>query len=132
MGFKEEKYEKFFYAGASFSNNRVRRINLFETQFRKNVSKELAESIISELLLAINSPPDIRAEWGETLSIFLESRFNEKTVKAIRQGCYCNENGRLEDMANSLKQLYLSLNKSLCRLVNALNESGAGWFIKNN
>jgi hypothetical protein len=37
----------------------------------------------------------------------------KKTVKNIRQECYCNENGRLEDTANNLKQLYLSLDKDL-------------------
>ena len=96
----------------------------------KNVSREVAESIIKEIPLSINSTPDIRAEWVEKLSAILENRFDKKTVKNIRQECYCNENGRLEDTANNLKQLYLSLDKDLHRFVNALNENGAGWFIK--
>ena len=58
----------------------------------KNVSREVAESIIKEIPLSINSTPDIRAEWVEKLSAILEKRF-EKTAKNIRQECYCNENG---------------------------------------
>ncbi len=98
----------------------------------KNVSREVAESIIKEIPLSINSTPDIRAEWVEKLSAILENRFDKKTVKNIRQECYCNENGRLEDTANNLKQLYLSLDKDLHRFVNALNENGAGWFLNDN
>ena len=98
----------------------------------KNVSREVAESIIKEIPLSINSTPDIRAEWVEKLSAILENRFDKKTVKNIRQECYCNENGKLEDTANNLKQFYLSLDKDLHRFVNALNENGAGWFIKDN
>ena len=68
----------------------------------KNVSREVAESIIKEIPLSINSTPDIRAEWVEKLSAILENRFDKKTVKNIRQECYCNENGRLEDTANKI------------------------------
>ncbi len=98
----------------------------------KNVSGEAAESIIKEIPLSVHSTPEIRAEWVEKLSAVLEDRFDEKTVKSIRQGCYCNENGRLEDTAESLKQLYLSLDKDLHRFVAALNENGAGWFMKGD
>lgn len=96
------------------------------------VSKELAENIMSELSLTINSTPSIRAEWVEKLSTILESMFDKETIKTIRQGCYCNENGRLEETANNMKKLYLSLNKDLNGFVNAINESGAGWIIKDN
>ena len=37
----------------------------------KNVSREVAESIIKEIPLSINSTPDIRAEWVEKLSAVL-------------------------------------------------------------
>ena len=96
------------------------------------VSKEMTEYIISKLPLVTNSTPVERAEWVENLSILLENTFDEGIVKAIRMNCYCNENGRLEDTARVLKQLYLSLDKDLKRFVNAMNESGAGWYIKDN
>ena len=59
----------------------------------KNVSREVAESIMKEIPLSVNSTSDIRAEWVEKLSAVLENRFDKKTAKNIRQKCYCNENG---------------------------------------
>ena len=96
------------------------------------VSKEAADRVISELPLAANSTPAERAEWVEKLSFLLEKRFDENTVKVIRQNCYCNENGRLENVARELKQLYASHGKDLHRLVASLNENGAGWYIEGN
>lgn len=96
------------------------------------VSKEMTEYIISRLPLVTNSSPVERAEWVENLSILLENTFDEGIVKVIRMNCYCNENGRLEDTARVLKQLYLSLDKDLEKFVNTMNESGAGWYIKDN
>ena len=72
----------------------------------------------------------MRAEWVEKLSTILENRFNEKTIKNIRPGWYGNENGRLEDTANSLKQLYLSLNKDLSKFIKALNEMNSTPFVR--
>ena len=82
------------------------------------ISKVEADKIISELSLPLNSTPDVRAEWVDRMSALLESRFDENTVKAIRKKCYCNENGRLD--------------RDLHSFVNALNENGAGWYIKDN
>lgn len=98
----------------------------------ENVSKEMAEAIMTELPLSINATPKNRAEWVEKLSAVLEKRFDERTVKNIRQGCYCNENGRLEDTANNLRQLYLSLNRDKFKFVETMNENGADWFIRDN
>ena len=96
------------------------------------VSKEEADRMMSELPLAVNSTPAERAEWVEKLSSFLENRFDENTVKVIRQNCHCNENGRLEDAARELKQLYAYHDKNLHRFVAALNENGAGWYIEGD
>ena len=57
------------------------------------VSKEASDRIMSELPLTLNSTPAKRAEWVEKLSSLLENRFDGDIVKAIRQKCYCNENG---------------------------------------
>ena len=96
------------------------------------VSKEMVDNIISKLPLGVNSTPIERAKWVENLSVLLENTFDEDTVKAIRQNCYCNENGRLEATAKMMKQLYLSHNRDLNRFVNALNENGASWYIQDN
>ena len=126
----ERWYEKFFCAGKNIFNIRIRRIGKVKIQFGKKYIKGIDKSIIAELPLTLNSTPDMRAEWVEKLSTILENRFNEKTIKNIRQGCYCNENGRLEDTANSLKQLYLSLNKDLSKFIKALNEMNSTPFVK--
>lgn len=73
------------------------------------VSKGASDSVMSELPLTPNSTPAERAEWVEKLSSLLENRFDGNTVKAIRQNCYCNENGRLEYTARELKQLYTKM-----------------------
>ena len=96
------------------------------------VSKESSDSVMFELPLTPNSTPAERAEWVEKLSSLLENRFDGNIVKEIRQNCYCNENGRLEDTAKELKRLYKSLNKDLHRFVSALNKNGAGWYIEEN
>lgn len=98
----------------------------------KVVSKERSENIIAKLPLAINSTSIERAEWVEKLSNLLENTFDKNTVKVIRQNCYCNENGRLEETAKELRQLYCSLDKDLFRFVDALNERGAGWYIEDH
>ena len=56
------------------------------------ISKEEADRIMSELSLPVNSTPGARAEWVDKLSGLLESRFDEKTIKAIRQKCHFKEN----------------------------------------
>lgn len=52
-------------------------------------------------------------------------------IKQIRQGCYCNENGKIEESANSLRELYVSLGGDMHKFINALNEQGAGWYIED-
>ena len=60
-------------------------------------SIEEADNIIEKIPLAMNSTPEERAEWVEKLSEVLEETFDESIIKQIRQGCYCNENGKLEE-----------------------------------
>ncbi|MDD3960224.1 MAG: DUF6144 family protein, partial [Oscillospiraceae bacterium] len=97
---------------------------------RMTVSEEMAEKIMSELPLANLSTPAERAEWVENMSALLENTFDEETVKAIRRNCHCNENGRLEETAGVMKELYVSAGRDLKRFVHAVNERGAGWYIE--
>ncbi len=96
------------------------------------VSQKDADSIVEPIPLAINSTAEARAEWVEKLSLLLEQKFDTSIIKQIRQSCYCNENGKLEESANSLGELYLSLGCDIQRFIDALNEQGAGWYIENN
>ena len=97
---------------------------------RMTVSEEMAEKIMSELPLTNLSTPAERAEWVENMSALLENTFDEETVKAIRRNCHCNENGRLEEIAGVMKELYVSAGRDLKRFVQAVNERGAGWYIE--
>lgn len=104
---------------------------LYES-IKEVTSKEEADNVIKEIPLAINSTPEERAEWVEKLSTLLEKKFDVHTIKQIRQGCYCNENGKLEESANSLRELYVSLGCDIHKFIATLNEQGAGWYVEDN
>ena len=95
------------------------------------VSIEKADDILKELPPAVNSSPEERAAWVEKLSAVLEASFDENTIKQIRQGCFCNENGKLEQTADALRNLYLSVNQDLDTFVAAINTNGAGWYFED-
>lgn len=99
---------------------------------RMTVSEEMAEKIMSELPLASPSTPTERAEWVESMSALLENTFDGETVKTIRGNCHCNENGRLEETAGVLKELYVSAGRDLNGFVQAVNERGAAWYIEGD
>src|SRR5574344_1139685 len=84
---------------------------------RMTVSEEMAEKIMSDLPLTDLSTPAERAEWVENMAALLENTFDEETVKAIRRNCHCNENGRLEEIAGVMKELYVSAGRDLKRFV---------------
>ena len=96
------------------------------------VSEDVAENIINEIPITIGSSPEVRAEWVEKMSALLEEKFEMDTIKKIRQGCYCNENGKLEESANELRKLYVSLDCDICKFVEVINESGAGWYFEGD
>ena len=101
-----------------------------EKSLRMTVSEGIAEKIMSELPLTNHSTPTERAAWVENMSAILENTFDEKTVKEIRRNCSCNENGRLEETAGVLKEIYSSAGRDLSRFVEAVNERGANWYIE--
>uniref|UniRef100_UPI004055C605 DUF6144 family protein n=1 Tax=Acetatifactor sp. TaxID=1872090 RepID=UPI004055C605 len=103
---------------------------LYES-IKNAVSKEEADNVVKAIPLANNSTPEERAEWVEKLSELLEMKFDTNTIKQIRQGCYCTENGKLEESANSLRELYVSLDCNIHNFIDTLNEQGAGWYIED-
>lgn len=103
---------------------------LYES-IKQVASREEADTIIEKIPLALNATPEERAAWVEKLSYVLEEKFDESTIKQIRQGCYCNENGKLEESANALREIYVSCNKDLHKFIDVLNESGAGWYMED-
>lgn len=97
---------------------------------KRVISKDEADDIIKAIPIANDSTPEERAEWVEKMSSLLEKRFDVDTVKRIRQGCYCNENGRLEESANTLRNLYVLHDCDVYKFMDALNKQGAGWYIE--
>ena len=83
----------------------------------KNVSREVAESIIKEIPLSINSTPDIRAEWVENLSAILENRFDKKTLNENGAGWFIKGN-----------QLYTKMFSCECPMLEkAKNSNSLTW-----
>lgn len=96
----------------------------------KNVSREEAEAFLRRVPMRSGAAPEERARWVERLAEELETNFDQETIVKIRMGCHCNENGRLEETAETFKALYQSKGQDLERFVSHLNESGAGWRIE--
>lgn len=96
------------------------------------VSQEDADCFMEEVPLTIHSTAQARAEWVEKVSMLLEKKYDTNTIKKIRQGCYCNENGKLEESAKALRELYVSLDCDIHKFIAALNEHGAGWYMEEN
>ena len=83
----------------------------------KNVSREVAESILKEIPLSINSTPDIRAEWVEKLSAVLENRFDKKTLNENGAGWFIKGN-----------QLYTKMFSCECPMLEkAKNSNSLTW-----
>ena len=96
------------------------------------VSLEDAERIVTKIPLALNSTPKERGEWVENVSEILEAEYDERTIKRIREGCYCNENGKLEETARILRDLYLSVGEDMRKFVEVINQNGAGWYFEDH
>ena len=71
-----------------------------------------------------------KKEWVKYISSELENEFDEQTIKNIRLGCYCNENGELDKSKDFIKNIYDSA-VSLEDFVDKMNEYEAGWYIKD-
>lgn len=71
-----------------------------------------------------------RAEWVFRITKAMEENLDEATIKNIRCGCYCNEDGKLEESRQRIKGLYES-SHSMEDFVSRMNESGSGWYLEN-
>jgi len=99
---------------------------------KKTVSEEGADRVMQELEIANDLTAEERAEWVERVSTVLEGDFDAPTIRKIRQECCCNENGKLEESAQSFRNIFVSLNYDIHKFVDALNEQGAGWYMEDN
>ena len=93
-------------------------------------TSELAHSIAYGKTLPINPTSNEKKEWVDYISIALEKHFDEETIKNIRMGCHCTENGKLDESKTFIKEVFIESN-NFEEFVYNMNKFGAGWFIDN-
>jgi predicted hydrocarbon binding protein len=100
----------------------------------KNIKRfsdiQTAESIAFGVFLPLSPSKEQCANWVEYIASKLEEKFDEATIKRIRMGCYCRENGRLDESKKWLRELYIA-SENLEQFVDKVNEYSAGWYIKD-
>lgn len=119
-------------------------------QLYKNIlrfaAEETAREIAFGLPLAPAASPEERAAWFHRVIDALEARFDAATIKAIRLGCYCNEDeapGKCKSagylcadtalftkVRDWLRELYAS-SASLEEFMEKANRENLGWFVAN-
>lgn len=124
-----KNYKKTEYISPTLEADEVGK--LYES-IKSVIALEEADAVIKEIPLVNNSSAEERAEWVEKLSVLLEDKYAPQIIKEIRQRCYCNENGKLEEVAKALHELYVSSGRDIYKFVSGLNEQGAGWYIEDN
>lgn len=96
----------------------------------KYSTHDIAEKIAYGIDIVPSSNNSEKAEWVKYVSSELEKHFEEHIIKNIRMGCYCNENGKLDESKEFIRNIYKSSN-SMKDFVNKMNEYGAGWYIED-
>ena len=96
----------------------------------KYSTDEIAEKIAYDTELIPSSNNREKSEWVKNVSSDLEKHFEEHTIKNIRMGCYCNENGKLDESKAFISNIYKSSN-TFTDFVDKMNEYGAGWYIED-
>lgn len=100
----------------------------------ENITKystlDVAHKIAFGIDLPLSPTKSEKKEWVKFVSCELEKNFEEHTINNIRMGCYCTENGKLDESKEFIKNIY---NTSTCMVdfVNKMNEHEVGWYIKD-
>jgi hypothetical protein len=97
---------------------------------QKFVDDEAAAEISRAAPLSAGAGDAEKAMWVTGISDGLERRFDEATIKSIRMGCHCDEEGRLPEMKQWLRGLYRE-SSSLAEFVGKVNRHGAGWYMED-
>lgn len=92
---------------------------------------QTAEEIAFNTYLPLEPTNEQSADWVNAVCSALENRFDDDTIKVIRQGCYCREDGKLDENKSWLKKLYNESN-NIEQFVEKVNEVGAGWHTEND
>lgn len=104
-------------------------IKLFEN-IEKHSSSETAEKIAFGVNLPVSPSKEECKTWVMHIVSELENTFDEYTIKKIRMGCYCEEDGKLEENKKWLKNIY-SASRDINEFVNKVNERVGGWQLED-
>lgn len=100
----------------------------------KNIEKystvEMAEKIAYRITLEESASENQKVEWVNDVVKKLETEFDEHVIKDIRMGCYCSEDGKLDEAKQYIKSVY-SESSSLDEFVELMNKANAGWYIED-
>lgn len=94
----------------------------------KHSNTEIAQKIAFELDLPSSPTTAERAAWVKHISAAMEQEFDEQTIKNIRSGCYCGENGHLDESKRLIRNIY-DASTSLEDFVHKMNDRKAGWYL---
>ena len=96
----------------------------------KHSNHETAEKIAYGIDLTPTSSDYEKEAWVKSVASELEKHFDEQTIKDIRLGCFCNEDGKLDQSKEFISSIYKA-SSSIKDFVNKMNEYGAGWYIED-
>ncbi|WP_330396820.1 DUF6144 family protein [Anaeromicrobium sediminis] len=102
---------------------------LFEN-ITKHSNSDVARKIAFGMDLPFSPTKNDKNEWVKYISSELEKQFDEQTIKSIRLGCYCTENGKLDESKEFIKNIY-DTSVSMVDFVDKMNEYKVGWYIKD-
>lgn len=109
-----------------------REIGLHPEKLFANVKQyatlELAQHIAYGKPLPEDATDAQCAEWVAHVAQELEANFDAPTIKQIRQGCYCREEGKLDENKQWLAGIYKQ-SGSVTEFVDKVNAHGAGWYM---
>jgi predicted ArsR family transcriptional regulator len=87
------------------------------------VGKQAADDFASALPLSKSANIEQKFKWAEDMCAYLENRFDDKTIREIRQRCKC-ENGISK--ANNIKTILKNNNNNLSELANQYKKEKYG------
>lgn len=96
----------------------------------KHSSAEIAQEITFGLKLQSSLASNESEQWVRHVCTELEKHFDEQTIKIIRSGCYCGEDGHLEKAKEFIKNIY-DISTSMEDFVERMNERKAGWYLQD-
>lgn len=105
-------------------------VKLFDN-IKKYSDPKLANEIVSKNPLSDNPSDKECAKWVYNICKALDNKLDKKTIANIRQGCFCNEEDKLDKSKKWLKEIYDS-SLSITDFVNRVNEYSTQWILDEN